>query len=105
MPMPKNFEIPVVGVTFQPSYPLSIKRLSENDPVNIVRDRTNEADPNAIRVEDTDGVVLGFIPSAIAQRLAPELDSGVVFAATIRPLVNQEYTNRPGAMLHVTKKI
>jgi hypothetical protein len=103
MPMPNTFEVPVVGVTFQPTYPAALATLHNDDPVNVVRDTGNPTDPNAVRVEDADGIVLGYIPAPIARRLAPEMDAGVLFAVTIRPLINPQHTDRPGAMLRFTK--
>lgn len=99
MGMPKTFEVPVVGVTFQSSYPQSFLSLEENEKVLVVRDVNNENDPNAVRVESKNGVVLGFIPSAIAKRLAPELDSGKTFQVTARLLINAGHKDRPGVML------
>jgi len=103
MPMPQVFEVPVVGVTFQPTYPNAVATLHEDEPVRVVRDTGNPSDPNAVRVEDEDGVVLGYIPAPIARRLAPELDAGVAYEVTIRPLINPQHAERPGAMLHFTR--
>lgn len=103
MRMPHTFEVPVVGVTFQPAYPTTLATLHNDDTVRVVRDTGNPADPNAIRVEDLDGVALGYIPAPIARRLAPELDAGVTYEVTIRPLINPDHADRPGAMLRFTR--
>ena len=104
MGMGTKFEIPVVGVTFQKGYPETISGIAPNDEAFLVRDADNPSDTNAIRVETAEHVTIGYVPAAIAKRLAPEMDAGESFEATIRPVINDNHLNKPGAMLTVTNK-
>jgi hypothetical protein len=103
MGMPATFEVPVVGVTFQPKYPASITSLKENSSVEIIQDPNNSADPNAIKVQGQDGTILGYIPAAVAKKLTIELEKGNRYDVVIRPLVNPEHSDRPGAMIKLKK--
>jgi hypothetical protein len=47
------------------------------------RDPDNEHDPNAVAVETDTGEQLGFVPRAVAERLAPALDRGRTWSAVV----------------------
>jgi hypothetical protein len=52
-------------------------------PLKLRRDRDNEHDPNAIAVHAPGGAMLGFVPRAVAEELAGELDAGRPWSAVV----------------------
>ena len=56
---------------------------SPGRPVVLRRDRGNPHDPNAIAVDTPAGAQLGFVPRAVAEELAPAMDSGVAWSAVV----------------------
>jgi hypothetical protein len=51
--------------------------------LELRRDRENEHDANAIAVHAPGGAMLGFVPRAVAEELAPALDAGSPWAAVV----------------------
>lgn len=97
--VPEGAELyPVVGLTFVEGYPGNILSLrnKENLPVYLVRNPDNPYDKNAIEVRLGD-IMLGHLAKEVAARLAPELDKGAEFWATIYQVrVSPENPNNPG---------
>ena len=58
----------VVGVTFG-NRQATIQQLSVGTAVTLRREPDNAYDPNAIRVERSDGAQIGYIPRALAATL------------------------------------
>jgi hypothetical protein len=52
-------------------------------PLRLRRDPDNPHDPNAIAVHAQGGGQLGWVPRAIAEDLAPQLDAGTPFSAVV----------------------
>jgi hypothetical protein len=52
-------------------------------PLALRRDRDSEHDPNAIAVDDAAGRQLGWVPRDLAARIAPDLDAGTPWSATV----------------------
>src|SRR5690606_41396851 len=50
--------------------------LEPGTPLRLEREPTNPYDPNAIKVNEVDGVHLGYVPKNVAVHLAPWLDRG-----------------------------
>mgnify|MGYP002652716011 CR=1 FL=1 len=69
-PIPtKPFISAVSGVSFRQEW---VRDLKVNEPVFLHRDPDNRFDAHAIRVENRNGVLLGFVPRAIAERLSAQ---------------------------------
>jgi hypothetical protein len=51
--------------------------------LELRRDPDNEHDPNAIAVHAPGGEMLGFVPRAVAEELAPQLDRGTTWTAVV----------------------
>lgn len=92
---PRRFSVRVVGVTFAPGYPETIGRIEASWvsrelrgeapaplPADLVRDPGNEHDPNAIQVVVA-GEPIGHVAAAMAERLAPLLDAGEIWACEV----------------------
>ena len=84
--MIKNVKLKVVGVTFTNEDGVSrqsiIKKLAQCDTITIRREPTNRYDTNAIMVLTDKGQV-GYIGKDYASILAPMMDAGTQFKATI----------------------
>jgi hypothetical protein len=52
-------------------------------PLRLRRDPSNEHDANAIAVLTAGGEQLGWVPRAVAEQLAPELDAGTAWSAIV----------------------
>ena len=107
--MPEQFVTKVVGVSFIEAYPENIYALAKdtavmNAPLSLVRDPNNQHDEYAIRVEASTGL-LGHLPRLIALILAPKLDAGEVWNASVHSIVvSSENVNQPGIKIHVWRK-
>lgn len=109
-PMPRKFDMPVVGVSFTPHYPDNLWSLEtavfdaeakgEKLACIIVRDPDNEYDPNACQVHIPalgDAGFIGYITKPIAARLAPTIDAGVVWDGHVSYLkIHPDHPERPG---------
>jgi len=75
----------VVGSFAVPYFEYTIKHLEPNMRAKLVREPDNPHDSNAIRVEAPfiRGEKLGYIPRTEAAVFAPEIDSGITYAAWI----------------------
>lgn len=63
---------------------MAVSSAARGDPLKPVREPDNPYDKNAIRLDDRDGVKLGYVPKALNFRLAQMMDSGVRMTAVIR---------------------
>ena len=108
--------VPVVGVSFTEFYPSNIYALDaaqrdthreEPLPVVLIRNPLNEHDENAIEVHVPalgDIGMIGHLPRALAARLAPELDGGVVWQAHVDDvLVHPDHPENPGITVHCSR--
>lgn len=110
-PITSGFEAKVVGVAFVPAYPSNLSSLRDaqeaaeasGEPlaVILVRNPDNEFDVNAIQVHvpalgDQDGFI-GHLTSPVARRLAPQMDSGERWGASVvEVLIHPDHPDRPG---------
>lgn len=123
MALPDQFKTKVVGVTFVPGYPGNIFRLNdiatkrfltapakfgqvtdpEPLPAVLIRNPNNEFDANAIEVHvpalGNQGMI-GHVPRTVAERLAPLIDGGEQWQASITMVqINPDHPNNPGVQL------
>ena len=70
----------VVGVSYK-NRRIAALRVRPGDKLELHRDYDNPVDPNAVVVRHKAGEI-GFLPRGLAQRLAPEIDSGSTIVAT-----------------------
>ena len=70
----------VVGISYENRW-ITARRVRSGDKLELHRDYNNPVDPNAITVRHKAGQI-GFLPRGLAQRLAPEIDSGNTIVAT-----------------------
>lgn len=71
-----SFYTKIAGVSFEGRQDL-ISNLTEGTDLLFVRESTNPHDPNAIRVNTSDGINLGFLNKELAAKLAPYMDMGI----------------------------
>lgn len=102
--LPEGSEvIRVVGVSFVPEYPENLRRLASKHAqrkaelfVELRRNPDNKFDSNAVEVRFF-GEMLGHIPKDIAARLAPVIDAGNTYIASVyQVLINPEAPQYPG---------
>lgn len=108
----------VVGVSFAPGYPKNlyvldtkVERADRRGAVvvaRLVREPDNPYDPNAIAVHVPalrPRSLVGHIPAALAERLAPLLDAGEHWEAEVeRVLVSEQAPERPGLEIRARKR-
>jgi len=109
-PMPRKFDMAVVGVSFTPYYPHNLWELEtqafdaeakgEKLAAIIVRDPNNPYDANACQVHVPalgEAGFIGYITKPVAARLAPTIDNGVVWDGHVSYLkINPDHPERPG---------
>lgn len=72
----------VVGVSFEGRQEV-VAQLAPGEELALRREPDNPVDPHAVQVVRRDGAVVGYLNSALAGRLAPYLDRGVRYRATV----------------------
>lgn len=72
----------VVGVSFEGRQDV-VAQLTPGEEVLLRREPANPFDPHAVQVVRSDGSVVGYLNSALAGRLAPRLDRGARYRATV----------------------
>lgn len=77
-----EFYTKVVGVTFE-GRQRNIRYTSVGDRLTLARDKNNPFDCNAIKVFNSAGADLGFISKELAEKMAPQMDMGVIYTATV----------------------
>lgn len=117
-PMPKAFDVKVVGVTFVPTYPLNLHALAavagnstgnSIEPIAavLIRNPANQFDANAIEVHVPalgNQAMIGHLPARVAERLAPQLDAGETWQVAVTSvLIQPEHEDRPGISVHVAR--
>jgi single-stranded-DNA-specific exonuclease len=85
------FNTKVVGVTFEGRQDI-VRRLSAGDLLALERQPDNPVDPHAVRVLNASGQQIGYLSARVAARLAPSIDSGTRYSATV-----SQVTGGPGA--------
>ncbi len=106
--LPTQFVSKVVGVTFCDGYPDNIYSLAEDVALSqascqLVRDPHNKHDPNAICVS-VNGLSIGHLPRLISISLAPKIDGGEVWLASVDSIVvSTDNFNKPGVKISVWK--
>lgn len=76
------FYTKVAGVTFEGRQDV-LAELAAEEPAALVREPDNAHDPNAIRVVDRVGRQIGFLAAPLAKHLAPVMDGGVEYEASV----------------------
>ncbi len=76
------FYTKVVGVTFEDRQAV-VRALVPGDPLVLQREPDNPHDPHAIQVATPAGEQVGYLSARLAARLAPSVDAGARYAATI----------------------
>ena len=84
LPLQEN----VVGISYENRW-IAARRVRVGDELELYREYDNPVDPNAVAVRHKAGQV-GFLPRDIAQRLAPEIDSGSTIVATAVKTVRKD---------------
>lgn len=70
----EKYRCNIVGYDHHPGARDTMQAMKENDLVCIRRDPTNKYDRNAIRVETSEGKMLGFVSASQAREIAPRMD-------------------------------
>lgn len=76
------FNTKVVGVTFEGRQQV-VQRLAAGDVLALERQPDNPVDPHAVRVVNAGGEQVGYLSARVAARLAPSMDSGTRYSATV----------------------
>lgn len=112
MAVPDRFEVKVVGLSFRPGYPDNVLALAEAfaalppgaaGEATLVRDVDNAHDANAVAILAA-GAHVGYLPAALAAKVAPEIDAGTRFLVTgAEVLIHPEHPERPGLLVQVQR--
>ncbi len=89
----ESFYTKIVGVSFE-GRQNTVATLKPEEELNLVRDRENPYDPQAIQVVRSTGEQVGFIRKQIAGVLAPLMDSGVTYKARVMQVTGDAKTSR-----------
>lgn len=81
--------VKVTGVSWDNRQEL-IPNLIINEEVKLIRDFNNQYDKYAIAVKTIAGNQIGWIPKNLAKILAPEIDAGIEWQATIEDILQND---------------
>lgn len=109
--------VPVVGVTFVPTYPNNLLLLAqvaqaaeangEQLPVVLVRNPANPYDANATEVHIPalgDMAMIGHLSREIAARIAPRLDGGARYVSVVHWVrIDPDHLDRPGIDVSIAR--
>jgi hypothetical protein len=117
-PMPSPFSAKVVGVSFTTGYPdnlyhldtIQVEAQQTGEPLAaiLVREPDNPYDALAVAIHvpalgDEWGKI-GHLTRPLAARLAPELDAGGRWSASVESvLIDPEYLDRPGISINCAR--
>lgn len=87
-----GFYTKVVGVTFENRQKFVLETRI-NDILSLERDRYNEYDRNAIKVVNMQGNQIGFLSKEVSRTLAPLIDSGSEYIATVTGITGTNLTD------------
>lgn len=76
------FHTKVVGVTFEGRQQI-VQTLQPGDPLVLRREPDNPHDPHAVKVSTASGAQVGYLSARVAARLAPSIDAGTSYAASV----------------------
>lgn len=76
------FNTKVAGVTFEGRQEV-VRALAPGEALRLQREPANPVDPHAIRVLTASGRQVGYLSARIAARLAPSMDAGTHYTATV----------------------
>lgn len=68
-----------------------IEYLRPGETLELVRDRYNEHDSNAVEILDGGGIQLGFLRRALAAKIAPLMDDGIPVDAVVTEVTGGDY--------------
>jgi len=98
------------GVSFVPGYPGTLADLKRRCDVagpigaDLVRDHDNAEDLNATAIV-VEGRRLGWVPRDFAAFIAPQIDDGAAWAASvIFVAIDREHPRRPGLEVELYRK-
>ena len=102
--IPTRFTVRLVGVTAEPSYPGNVYRaVTQDAPLELVREPNNEYDANAVVVRRADTRErLGYLRANVANVLAPHLDAGEIWVVDEKQIgVKTGSEANPGLTVHL----
>ncbi|MGK2913886.1 MAG: HIRAN domain-containing protein [Porticoccaceae bacterium] len=83
-----RFDFMVAGTRYEGRSKIIERYVEEGDRVVLSRDHGNSHSENAIQVMTDGGDQIGFVPEDDAVELAPLLDSGHIYSASIKKLLS-----------------
>lgn len=86
-------ECEIAGTGFVKNIVEKASALKEGEIVSLVREANNKYDPLAIRVDNSCGEKLGYVPRKKNEILARLLDGGKILYATVAEKEISEYSN------------
>jgi len=97
------FYTKVVGVSFEGRQD-RIRALEPGGRLRLHREPTNPHDPHAIQVLTEAGEQIGYLSAKLAARLAPSVDSGVRYLATISDITGGTEERHLGVNVHIQRQ-
>lgn len=100
--LPSRFTVRLNGVSHAPGYPARAHSIAAEGPIpaTLVRRPMPGIDMNAIEVHAA-GTLIGWIERSTAKVIAPALDDGATYRATVDVTVNENHPSRPAVTCHV----
>lgn len=100
-----SFYTKVVGVTMEEGRQEAISFLTQDSPIFLIREPSNEHDPNAIAVYTEAGEKIGYLKRQLALALAARLDAGEGYHAAITAITGGVEDHNYGCNIIIYKDI
>lgn len=71
----REFRSKIMGITFDKRMDF-VKQLKQGEQIFLVREKDNQYDKNAVRVQNKAGEHLGYLKKELSEVFAPRMDSG-----------------------------
>lgn len=99
----EEFYTKAVGVTFEGRQAI-LATLQRGERLRLAREPHNPHDPNAIALITASGEQIGYLKRELARHLAPLMDAGVEYEASVSEVTGQVEGRSLGVNLFVQKK-
>jgi hypothetical protein len=96
-----HFDIAVAGTLYEGRLGVIRRHVQQGMDILVFREPSNPFSPNACQLHAVRGAMIGFVPEVDAEELAPMLDSGHKYRATVKKVIDGSKGPLPIVMIDV----
>ncbi len=96
-----HFDFAVAGTLYEGRLGVIRRHVQQGMDILVFREPSNPFSPNACQLHAVRGAMIGFVPEVDAEELAPMLDSGHKYRATVKKVIDGSKGPLPIVMIDV----